>query len=493
MCVGNVFCTRKTILIFIFLHLQQEYSHLLLHPHTTHAMAIKRSSSILGFLPLPSTLRNYEHSFNTSRWKKLLQLSLSRILLIKNRRAVLVRQLRRDAAQLLRIGQKEKARMRAERFWKEQNLHDAYDKIGQYCELVFANLSTIAELEKCPEDLREPLQTLTFAASSCADLPELQELREMVAKKYGKEFVQAVQELGPDCYVNEKILETFSSPAPSEVVLQALLKKLAEEDDDPSNLQMVLYSGKDTNADDIFAIPHARSCYGYIHPGKAISKIVSVFLHALQGAFKPRHEHVERIDLYDSQTAIARKQSWQSYEDQYTSGQDTTDSLHTSADEEGMQVIDHQPVAIADHPYVPSENKSNGEGNGLRTQRRKGKRSSRSININGGADMVQPTSGSSTNHECEGFLSASAIAQFMPNSFSNPPERPPPPPPHRVASMPTLCNDSPPPVFHHQRSSTLESDRFFTENHDYHVHPKLPQYEDLVARFAALKRQTPQT
>ncbi|KAI5066950.1 hypothetical protein GOP47_0017478 [Adiantum capillus-veneris] len=176
-------------------------------------------ASLLGCTP----------GFKRSRCKKLLKVTMSRIKLLRGRREVQVRQLRRDIAQLLQLGQTENAESRLDRLWKEQSLLSAYLKIGEYCQLVKANLSNIALPWECPVDLKEPIASLCFAASCCADLPELQEIREIMVLKYGKDFSLSVHELCLEKHVNKMLLEAFATNEQSEVSRKALLKGIFKE------------------------------------------------------------------------------------------------------------------------------------------------------------------------------------------------------------------------------------------------------------------------
>lgn len=54
-------------------------------------------------------------------------------------------------------------------------------------------------------DLKESLASLCFAASCCADLPELQEIRDIMVMKYGKDFLTSAHELLPGEHVNRLV------------------------------------------------------------------------------------------------------------------------------------------------------------------------------------------------------------------------------------------------------------------------------------------------
>ncbi|KAH7387373.1 hypothetical protein KP509_16G019800 [Ceratopteris richardii] len=76
-------------------------------------------------------------------------------------------------------------------------------------------------------------------------------------------------------------------------------------------------------------------------------------------------------------------------------------------------------------------------------------------------------------------------SNLMNVSLSKPPDRPPPPVPHqRLHSLPNSRRPIPIPP---ERSVTLDPNQIRSIQ-EPHVHPKLPEYEDLVASFTALRK-----
>lgn len=65
---------------------------------------------------------------------------------------------------------------------------------------------------ECPQDLKEGISSLIFAAPRCADIPELLAIRDIFEKKYGKDFVSAATDLRPSCGVN-RMVSSFASPS----------------------------------------------------------------------------------------------------------------------------------------------------------------------------------------------------------------------------------------------------------------------------------------
>lgn len=60
----------------------------------------------------------------------------------------------------------------------------------------------------CPEELKEAISSLIYAASRCGEFPELQELRVIFTLRFGKEFAARAVELINNCGVNPKVIFT---------------------------------------------------------------------------------------------------------------------------------------------------------------------------------------------------------------------------------------------------------------------------------------------
>lgn len=49
---------------------------------------------------------------------------------------------------------------------------------------------------------------MIYAAARCGDVPELQEVKRLMAAKFGREFVSAAAELRSGCGINAKVRST---------------------------------------------------------------------------------------------------------------------------------------------------------------------------------------------------------------------------------------------------------------------------------------------
>ncbi|KAK9071465.1 hypothetical protein SSX86_010034 [Deinandra increscens subsp. villosa] len=167
--------------------------------------------------------------FNTSKCKTAAKLAVARIKLLRNKRQVVVRQMRRDIALLLQSGEDATARIRVEHVMREQNILAANEFVELFCELIVQRLTIIAKQRVCPADLKEGISSVIFAAPRCSEIPELVALRDIFEKKYGKDFVAAATDLRPDCGVNRMLIDKLSVRTPAGEVKLKVLKEIAKE------------------------------------------------------------------------------------------------------------------------------------------------------------------------------------------------------------------------------------------------------------------------
>ncbi|TVU35480.1 hypothetical protein EJB05_17371 [Eragrostis curvula] len=164
-----------------------------------------------------------------TKCKTCLNLVISRIKLLRNRRELQLINMRKEMAQYLQTGQESIARIRVEHIIREQNILAAYEIVELFCEFVLARVPIVDAQKECPIELREAIASIIFASGRCSDLPELMHLRNLFTTKYGKEFVAAAMELRPDSGVNRTIIEKLSVKAPSAEPKLKVLKAIAQE------------------------------------------------------------------------------------------------------------------------------------------------------------------------------------------------------------------------------------------------------------------------
>ncbi|PIA39696.1 hypothetical protein AQUCO_02600264v1 [Aquilegia coerulea] len=168
-------------------------------------------------------------NFKTSKFKSLVNLAISRLAVLKNQRQIRCSQARSDTSQLLNLGHQERALLRVELVIKEQNMLDAFLMIEGYCHELIERVVLIENNKECPDELKETISSLIFAASRCGEFPELQEIRSVFASWFGKDFVGRATELRNNCGVNPKILQKLSTRHPSSESRMKVLQEIAME------------------------------------------------------------------------------------------------------------------------------------------------------------------------------------------------------------------------------------------------------------------------
>ncbi|KAF8010209.1 hypothetical protein BT93_J0983 [Corymbia citriodora subsp. variegata] len=164
-----------------------------------------------------------------SKIQTLSKLAISRIAILRKHREVRLFLAWSDVVQLLSLGHQERALLRVELVIKEQNMVDAFCILECYCHILAQRGILIQKNMECPEELKEAVSSLTFAASRCGDFPELQGIRTVITKIYGKEFEARAVELRKDSGVNPRIIEKFSTRQPSVESRMKALEEIAYE------------------------------------------------------------------------------------------------------------------------------------------------------------------------------------------------------------------------------------------------------------------------
>ncbi|GMP58880.1 hypothetical protein CsSME_00022387 [Camellia sinensis var. sinensis] len=164
-----------------------------------------------------------------AKCKTCLNLAISRMKLLQNKRDGQLKLMRKEIAQFLQAGQETIARIRVEHIIREQNIWAAYEILEMFCEFVLVRVPILESQRECPSELCEAVASIIFAAPRCSDLPDLLHVRNLFAAKYGKEFISAATELRPDTSVNRTVIEKLSVSAPSAELKLKVLRDIAKE------------------------------------------------------------------------------------------------------------------------------------------------------------------------------------------------------------------------------------------------------------------------
>ncbi|GAB4839201.1 hypothetical protein Ancab_028728 [Ancistrocladus abbreviatus] len=209
-----------------------------------------------------------------SKCKSLIKLTRSRIDVIRRKRSATEKFLKKDIADLLVGGRETNAFGRVEGLIAELILTACYDFIDYVCEIILKQLSVMQKHNECPEDSKEAVASLMYAAARLSDLPELRDLRNIFQDRYGSSL---------ECYVNKKLVENIASKPPSVEKKLQLMQDIASEFSikwDPNGFEQRMSNPSAS----------ARECQKSQVPLQAVeSKYVS---HVEQVVQKPDKNHV---------------------------------------------------------------------------------------------------------------------------------------------------------------------------------------------------------
>ncbi|KAI0161134.1 DUF292-domain-containing protein [Hypoxylon sp. FL1284] len=159
-----------------------------------------------------------------TKLKVQLKLSIARLRMLQQRDEQIGKTQRRAMAQLLEVGKIESARIRVENIIRSDITTELYEIIELYCELLLARAG-LFEGHTCDPGLEEAVKSIIYAAPK-TEVRELQQVRTLLAEKYGKEFVLAAME-NSDHKVSEKVIKKLSVTPPREDLVQGYLEEIA--------------------------------------------------------------------------------------------------------------------------------------------------------------------------------------------------------------------------------------------------------------------------
>ncbi|XVE54284.1 hypothetical protein DITRI_Ditri03aG0068500 [Diplodiscus trichospermus] len=141
-----------------------------------------------------------------SKCKSLIKVIKSRIDVTRRKKIATLKFLKKDIADLLANGLDFNAYGRvvnqAEGYVAELILSSCYDFVEKCCDFASKHVSVMQNLSNCPEECREAVSSLMFAAARFSDLPELRDLRQIFHERYGNSL---------ELYVNKQLVEISAS------------------------------------------------------------------------------------------------------------------------------------------------------------------------------------------------------------------------------------------------------------------------------------------
>ncbi|XP_076892034.1 uncharacterized protein LOC143543649 [Bidens hawaiensis] len=167
--------------------------------------------------------------FKPSKFKATVNLAVSRVAVLKNQRHARLGVARSDIIQLLQLNHHEHALLRVDQVIKEQNMLDVLVMVDGYCHLLLQMVNLIEKEKDCPDELKEAVSSLLYAAPRCGEFQELQEVREILMSRYGKDFAQGAMELRSNSGVNTRMIQKLSPRQSSLETRMKILNEIAAE------------------------------------------------------------------------------------------------------------------------------------------------------------------------------------------------------------------------------------------------------------------------
>ncbi|GFP78794.1 hypothetical protein PHJA_000022900 [Phtheirospermum japonicum] len=87
----------------------------------------------------------------------------------------------------------------------DESMVQLYDLLDQFCQFIIFNLPYIRKHRDCPNDINEAASTLIFSSARFGELPELMSLRKLFGDRYGQRFIITALELRPGNLVSPQV------------------------------------------------------------------------------------------------------------------------------------------------------------------------------------------------------------------------------------------------------------------------------------------------
>ncbi|CAL1376016.1 unnamed protein product [Linum trigynum] len=108
----------------------------------------------------------------------------------------MVKRLRPEVATFVQNKESDLALLTAEQIVEDENTIQLYELLHELCQNIVNNLPYIRLRHKdCPNEVSRAISALSFAASSCPDLPELQTIRQLFIERYGDDLFDKASSL----------------------------------------------------------------------------------------------------------------------------------------------------------------------------------------------------------------------------------------------------------------------------------------------------------
>ncbi|KAK6527832.1 hypothetical protein TWF694_004807 [Orbilia ellipsospora] len=160
-----------------------------------------------------------------SKLKVALKLSISRLRMVQQKATAIAKINRRQLAQIIEQGKYESAKIRVEMIIREDINVELLEILELYCELLLARIG-LMEAKEVDPGLEEAIQSVIFAAPK-TDVKELQQVRTLLAEKYGRAYAQIAID-NSDGKVAERVTKKLKVEPPGSELVDLYLQEIAK-------------------------------------------------------------------------------------------------------------------------------------------------------------------------------------------------------------------------------------------------------------------------
>ncbi|GBG71896.1 hypothetical protein CBR_g10832 [Chara braunii] len=144
--------------------------------------------------------------FHPERCRRLLLTAMSRLPHVEHQRQKAMECRRREVADALRNGQITTAMMKVEALMVDEAFVEGLKLLREVANVFASRIMHVAVFKQCPTDMRETVNTLTFAALVCQSyVGEFEGFLVEMERKYGKMFVAKIKAEVPGLPINKDV------------------------------------------------------------------------------------------------------------------------------------------------------------------------------------------------------------------------------------------------------------------------------------------------
>ncbi|XP_010538026.1 PREDICTED: uncharacterized protein LOC104812521 isoform X2 [Tarenaya hassleriana] len=171
-----------------------------------------------------------------TKCKSVVKATKTRVEGVKRKKNAVCKYLKKDIADLLKNRLDHNAYGRVEGLLEEEKRLRCYELLEQFCSCVGSNVSLLHKTTGCPEECREAVSSLIYAAARVSEVPELRDVRHLFADRYGTSL---------EHFVSQELVDKFKVEPPSKQMKLQLMHEIAREysvEWDSKSLEQRLYT-----------------------------------------------------------------------------------------------------------------------------------------------------------------------------------------------------------------------------------------------------------